>query len=316
MIRHIGVYTPRDPGFIKPGSEQHSRMISPSKVGAILGLSRWESPYRLYHRMKGLVPAEPPKDAFDLGHDVEPFAANRWRRKNEGWRLSPDEVQFVVDPKHFGFPALVTIDRRAVRGRARRVVEFKMARDETDMEKWGDDFTGDLPADYFAQVLAQMLFTGWTDHPGHVLVIGPYFRERIYEVAYDLNAQTEAANMIEECRVFWRSLQDGTPPPLDDSVATYDCIKAQHPEIDGSTVNLDPDEALSYAQARVDFTAAESALQREKNYLAKRMENAQYAVLGDLKVARRQPTGKGGAALYPSKTITPEQVRKLTGGAD
>jgi hypothetical protein len=79
-MKHIGVFTPRDAGWIEPGSPGHNEAISPSKVAAILGLSRWESPYRLCHRMKGIVPPEPPKDAFDLGPDIEPFAANRWRR--------------------------------------------------------------------------------------------------------------------------------------------------------------------------------------------------------------------------------------------
>ena len=319
MIRHLAVYTPRDPGFIKPGSEQHSQMISPSKVAAILGLSRWESPYRLWYRMKGLVPPEAPKDAFDLGHDIEPFAANRWRRKNEGWRLSPGEVQFVVDPEHFGFPALCTLDRRAVSGAFRRVVEFKLARDSNDMEKWGDDFTGDLPADYFAQTLALMLFTGWTKLAGHLLAMGPTYRERLYQVEYDGRARDEAANMIEECRAFWASLQNDTPPPLDDTVATYECIKAQHPEIDDVAINIDPDEALAYAQARVEHARAEETLQLEKNRLLKRMECARFANLGDpksggIQVARRQPGSKGSVAFYPSKTITPEKVRQLTEG--
>lgn len=312
-IRHIGVYTPRDKGWIAPGSEQHSSMISPSKVGAIMGLSRWESPYRLWHRMKGIVPPEPPKDAFALGHDVEPFAANLWRRKNPGWRLSPDEVQFVVDPEHFGFPALVTLDRRAVRGRFRRVVQVKMARDADDLDKFGDDLSGDCPPDYWSQVLAEMIFSGFTKLPGHLLVLGPYYRDRIYEVEYNAAARDEAAFMIDECRRFWESLKADEPPELDDTVATFDCIKQQHPEIDVTTVNLDPDEALAYAEARVEFKAAEEALQLESNRLLKRMERAQYAKLGDLQIARRQRGSKGGVSFYPSKSITPDKIRQQTG---
>lgn len=312
-IKHLGVFTPRDAGWIAPGSDVHRMMISPSKVGAILGLSRWESPYRLWHRMKGITPAEPPKDAFDLGHDIEPFAANRWRRKNPGWRLSQTEVQFVVDPDHFGFPALVTLDRRGSCGSARRVVEFKMARDQYDLEKWGDDLTGDLPPDYFAATLTQMLFTGWTQYPGHVLALGPTYRERIYEVEYDAAARDEAAAIIEECRLFWESLKGDEPPDLDKSPATYECIKQLHPEIDGTTVDLDPEEALAYAEARVEFAAAEDVLALEKNRLLKRMETAQYAQIGDLQVARRQPGSKGGVSFYPSKSITPDKVRQISG---
>ena len=289
-------------------------MVSPSKVGAILGLSRWESPFSLWHRMRGDVPPEEPKDAFDLGHDVESMCDRRWRRRNPGWLLSPDEVQFVVDPEHFGFPAMVTLDRRAVRGRSRRVVEFKMARDQNDAEKWGDDGSGNLPPDYFAQVLTAMLFTGWTDQPGHLLCVGPRIGdERLYQVEYDTDARTEAAALIEDCRAFYESLSGDEPPPLDKSPATYDCIKQMHPEIDGTTVELDPDEALAYAHARVEFAGADDQLALEKNRLLKRMETAQYAEIAGLQVARRQPGSKGGVSFYPSKTITPDKILTLIG---
>lgn len=312
-IRHLSICTPRDPDWIEPGSEQHRAMISPSKIGAILGLSRWESPFSLWHRMRGDIGAQPPKDAFDIGHDAEPFAANRWRRRNPGWRLSPGEVQFVVDPQHFGFPAIATLDRRAVRGRSRRVVEFKVARDQYDIEVWGDDLSGDPPADYFVQVLTAMLFTGWTQQPGHLLCLGPTYRERVYEVAYDAATRDEAALIIDECRRFYDSLSGDIPPALDKSVATYQCIKELHPEIDGTTIELDPDEALAYAQARTDYAAAEDALQLESNRLLKRMEQARYAELGGVQIARRQPSSKGGVSFYPSKTITPDKILQLTG---
>lgn len=310
-IKHIAVNTPRSAGWIKPGSPEHRAMISPSKVGAIMGLSRWESPYSLWYRMRGELPPEEPKDAYDLGHDVEPMAARRWRRRNEGWLLSPDEVQFVVDPEHFGFPAMVTLDRRAVRGALRRVVEFKMARDQNDAEKWGDDGSGVLPPDYWTQVLTAMLFTGWTDLPGQLLCLGPRIGdEKLYQVEYNTDAREEAAFIIDECRRFYTSLSADEPPELDKSKATYECIKQQHPEIDGSTVELDADDVVNYAEARVAFTAAEEALQLENNRLLKRMEQARYAELEGVQIARRQPN-KTGVSFVPSKSITPAKALEL-----
>lgn len=312
----IAVNRPGDRGWIAPGSPEHSRMISPSKVGAILGLSRWESPYRLWHRMRGLVPPEPPKDAFDLGHDVEPFAANLWRRRNPGWRLSRTEVQFVVDPDHFGFPAVVTCDGQGSRGMWRRIVQMKMARDAHDVEKFGDDLSGDCPPDYWTQVLAEMLFSGFTEHPGHLLVLGPYYSHRIYEIEYNTAAKEEAAFLIDECRSFWLSLQSDEPPELDNTVATFDCIKQLHPEIDGTTVELDRSEAIPYADAREAFAKAEADLQFEKNLLLKRMANAQYAEIAGIQVARRQPGSKGGVSFYPSKSITADKILAATNGGN
>lgn len=295
--------------MIEPGSAEWLRYCTPSKVPAILGISRFESPYRLWHRLKGLVPAEAPKDIFDMGHDLEPYAANRWRRKNGGWLLSPGEVQFVVAPGKYEFPAAVTLDRRAVRGRARRVVEFKTARTLSDLEQWGDDLTGDIPEDYAAQVTAQMLFTGWTKHPGHLLAVGPYFNERIYEVPYDLGV---AAWIIEQCTQFWASLAGETPPPLDDTVATYECLRAQHPDIEaGAEVPIAPALALRYSLAVTDEKAAKTSLQGAKNELLAAMTTAQYAKVGTLTVADRRNNGRGGVALYAGRSATPDNIRHM-----
>ncbi|AHJ86332.1 RecE like protein [Mycobacterium phage 32HC] len=303
MNHIIAVNRPGERGWIAPGSDQHLAMISPSKVGAILGLSRWESPYSLWCRMKGLIPGDEPKDAYDLGHDIEPFAANRWRRKNPGWLLSPGEVQFVVDPEHFGFPAMATLDRRAVRGRSRRVVEFKMARDQNDADKWGDDLSGDLPADYWTQVLVAMLFTGWTDLPGQLLAIGPRLGdERVYEVVYDADAKREAAFIIEECRSFYRSLSGSEPPELDDSEATYQTVRAQHPDIEkGAEVELTPELAEEFLSATADLKDLESAARLAKTRVLDVMKSAQYARCNGTLIARRQPSSRGSVALFAAK---------------
>ncbi|GAS94377.1 uncharacterized protein RMCC_1343 [Mycolicibacterium canariasense] len=301
-IKHIAVNTPRDPGWIQPGSDAHLHTISPSKVGAIMGLSRWESPRSLWLRMKGLIPAEEPKDAFDTGHDIEPYAANVYRRRMPGWRLSPGEVQFVVDPEHFGFPALATLDRRRVRGRSRGVLQIKLARDLTDMEKFGDDFTGDLPGDYWTQVLMEMVFTGWTDQPGHLLALGPYYQDRIYEVWYDGTAKQEVVFIIDECRRFWDSLAGDIPPELDGSVPTYEAIRAQHPEIERDTeVELTAELAEEFVAATTDLKTAEETARLAKSRVLDAMKKAQFATCNGALIARRQPSSRGSVALYSAK---------------
>lgn len=305
------------PGYLEPGSDEWARIITPSKVAAILGLSRWESAYRLWFRMKGLVPPDPPKDAFDIGHDMESFAAARWARRNPGWKLSAGEVQFHPPGGHYDFPAVGTIDRRASRGSWRRVVEVKIARNQTDLETWGDDLTGECPEDYAAQVTAQRMFVAaaqpslrWSTI-SHLLVVGPYFNERIYEVDYDPNV---AAWIIEECSKFWVSLQDDKPPPLDDSVATYECLKAQHPDIEkGAVANIEPGLALDYLEGKAFEKQAKAAAQLATNRLLAALGRAQYAKVGDVTVADRRNNGKGGVALYAGRSATPDAIRHLAG---
>lgn len=309
----IAVNRPGDRGWIAPGSEQHRAMVSPSKVAAMLGFSRWQSPFGLWMEMAGRVDPDPPKDIFAAGHQFEAAAAAMWRDDNPGWRLSPDEVQLVIDPDHFGFPAMVTLDRRAVRGRSRRVVQFKIARDLGDLEKFGDDLTGDCPPDYATQVFAEMLFSGFTKLPGHLLVIGPFYNHRTYEIGYDRNT---AAGLLDTIRTFWKSLQNNDIPDLDDSTATYQTVRKLHPDIaHGTTTQLDPDIAAAYLAAVAAHKDSERELRGLKTEVLVAMGDTETAAVGDITVAKRAPHASGSVALNASRKTTPDDIKRSTTAA-
>lgn len=295
-------YRPGQPGYIAPGSAEHATLITPSKVAAILGVSRWESPFRLWHRMRGNLDPAPPSEIFALGHDFEPAMASIWKRRNPGWQLSPGEVQYIVPEDRFGYPAAVTLDRRARRGRARRVVEFKTAR---DLSAWGDHFTDQAPADYVAQVVMQMAYSGFTDHPAELMVLGPFFEAHSYTIPFD---EYVAFAIHDRCKLFYDSLSGDTPPPLDESVATYEAVRELHPDIDGTTVQVDPDLALRVLL--MDDTAKGAAIaQREtKTELLDLMGNAATAYCGDVKIADRRPGSRGAVALV----LATKNINQLT----
>ena len=307
-IRHIGIYTPRDAGWIQPGSEQHRQMITPSKVAAILGVSRWESPFSVWQRMRGNLPDEEPSDRFDAGHDAEGYAAARWLRKNPGWRVSRGEVQYVVDPEHFGFPAAVSLDRRATSGRAHCVWEAKTA---NDLYEWGDPkLDGNLDEGYTTQQIAQMAFTGWTKYPAHLIALGPRWGfERIYETSFDTEVW---AWMLSELRRFWASLQQDTPPPLDEHTATYAVLRQLHPDIEpGETVKWSAAQAASFLRKVTAEDDGKKTATGGKSWALDQMKRAQYAVVPvgvegqpgyqEIRVAERRDNGKGAVAFYPNR---------------
>lgn len=303
-----GVYRPGDAGYIKPGTDAWLQCITPSKVAAILGESRWESPYRLWHRMKGLVDPEPPKDIFTVGHAFELALAELWKAERPGWLLSPGEVQIVLPSEKFGFPAVCTLDRRAVRGSHRRVLEFKIARDMSDLEKWGAELTDECPPDYWTQVQTQMLFSGMNTLPGNLMVCGPFWNYRIYDIEHSSYAFDE---IVEKCQAFHKSLQGDVPPDLDDTVPTYECVRELHPDIDGSTVEVDFELAAAVHGANDDFKAAEKRLRGLKTQLLDIMGNAQSAVVGKLNVAKRSPHASGSVALNMSRKSLAAQQEEL-----
>ncbi|MEV5391890.1 YqaJ viral recombinase family protein [Nocardia farcinica] len=289
---------------IEPGSAEWLALITPSKVAAILGISRYESPYRLWHRMKGLVAPEPPADRFDVGHAMELALAELWRIQNPGWQLSPGPVQLRRD---FGpFESVATLDRRARRGKLRRCVEFKTAR---KLEEWGDFGTDQAPTDYVVQAIWQMFVSGYTQLPAHLLVMGPYFQHHTYEIPFDAEV---ALATLDRVRAFAELLKADTPPPLDDSVATYECVRALHPDLVEGAVDLDVDEAVEYLRATHAAKAADKRLLTAKIRISHAMGNATTALANGEHVASRRRQGKSIALVAATKTsieaITKESI--------
>lgn len=296
---------------IEPGSPEHMRVISASKVAAILGVSRWESSYRLWHRMKGLIDPEPPKDKFMVGHAMELAAAEMYREEHPGWRVSKAEAQFVTDA--YGFPAVVTLDRRVSRGKHRRVLEIKTTE---SIEDWGDPFTDEAPMDYLIQTIAQMGFSGYTDHPAHLMVLGPRIRDRhIYEIPF---AEDIWEWILADCKTFWDSLAGTTAPPLDNSVATYECVRELHPDIDKCThvkkgdtwlcggVEAPRNLILRIRDARYEVDRWETELRGAKTELLDLMGSGQHARIGNVIVANRQNGTRGSVALVVNKKPLPD----------
>lgn len=280
--------------FIQPGSPEWLRLITPSKVPSILGVSRFKSQYTLWHEMAGLIAPAPvseqQQDDYDYGHAAEAAAAEYWKWKNEGWRLSRGEVQ--LRNAELPFAHLATIDRRGSRGRSRRVVEVKTAR---DLYEYGDDGSGETPIDYTVQVTTQQLISGWHDDAD--LVVWPqYGKPRIYKVPF--NPQVAAA-IVDRCVAWVDSLATGTPPDLDDSITCYETVRALHPDIDDVEVEVDRDLALQYLALDAERKEVEKAALGAKTKILAAMGRARYAVVDGRKIAGRR-AGKHAVALYPN----------------
>lgn len=293
---------------IQPGSPEWLTMVTPSKVPSILKISRWKSQYTLWHEMAGIIEPAPITDArqddFDYGHACELAAREYWKFKNPGWRISQGEVQ--IHNGNLPFPNLATVDLRASRGSLRRVVEVKTAR---DLGEFGDDGSGEIPRDYAAQILMQMLITGWHD-TADLVCWAQYGKPRIYHVEYDAEV---ADAIIGLCAEFVESLASGEKPALDNTVSTYETVRAMHPDIErGAEVQIPPAEAYELLAADGTLKAAEKQLRGRKSVLLDQMGDAQYAMVGDIKVADRRPHARGSVALV----LAPKNVEQIANHID
>jgi hypothetical protein len=90
------------------------------------------------------------------------------------------------------------------------------------------------------------------------------------------------------------------PPPLDDTVATYDAVRKVHKDIDtGLEVELDLDQAVAFVEAIHAEKATKDAARLMRSTVIDRMGRAQYAVCNGARIARRQPDGPDRTKFVP-----------------
>lgn len=285
-----------------PGTDEWMKIMSASKVPAALGVSRWQSPFALWHEMKGTVPKQEFEEGRgDWGHIAERSLAAWWLHENPGFQLNQrDGVQGSAEIAYsnpaLSFANIATLDRRAIdRTKSPRtphadrfhIVECKTA---FDMSDWGypEDGVEGVPADYYSQVLFQMGVAGI--HHASIVVLGRGMPE-IFNIPWD---PERFAAIIDRLDDFMRSLDADEPPELDNTVATYETVRGLHPDIDREQVievDLEVAERVLDAARSVDLSkAAERAAKIE---LADLMGNARQAYVNGVKVADRR-SKKGG----------------------
>lgn len=275
----------------EPGSPEWSRIVTASKMAAIIGVSPWESPYSCWMQMKGLAEREQ-NNAMRRGTYLEP-AILAW--------FEDQHPQIDIDQHQAWFPhedwAGATTDAAgfddSIEGDDDHLIIVE-AKSAARMDEWGRPGTDEIPAYYLTQVHFQLAVSG--AERCYVPVIGPYLEFSEYVVEADADIQ---ADLLDRARVFYDSLAGDEPPPLDSTVATYDVVRRLHPDIDkGATIELDFDDACLYLTATRDIKEAEQQDRLQKSALLTRMGRAQYATYQGKTIARRQPN-KYGVSLVP-----------------
>lgn len=261
-----------------PGSAEWRRTITASKAPAMirdretgdyLGIG-YQDAFTLWHEMAGLwTPPALDERLMARGHWMEPAARGFWMWSNPGWRVSPGEVAYTDDD--LMFPNQVTIDLRASRGRARRIIEVKSPRrDEGVHDKW------------LVQVQMQMHVSGI--HEADIVLMPQWGEERIVHVDYDPDL---AASIIEDAAHFWDLLQDATPPVAGGSETASQILGALHPQPTGETVDLEVPLMDEWTDAVTRARNADAALTAVENRIREEMGDAGKALFDGAVVASR-----------------------------
>lgn len=275
-------------GTFEPGSDSwhalRAKGIGGSEVAPILGISPYESRFSLFHRKASNIGPVEENEAMEWGKRLEPAVAKKFLELHPTWDALPGSTWVHADrPYQIANPDLLPdgLDE---------LCEIKTAR---TADGWGEPGTDDIPVHYRAQ--AQWYLDTFERSRCHVAVLigGSDYRE--YLVDYD---PTEAAELRTAAEAFLDDVAARRYPPIDAHEATYVALQELHPEIDGSSIELDEDIATLAVQTNLALAEAKTNAQLAKNLIADAMGNAQKATWCEFKIADRRVKKTDGARPY------------------
>lgn len=201
--------------------------IGGSDAAALLGLSKYTSPYALWAEKTGAVTPEDisDKEAVRLGNDLEQYVAERWMEATGKKLRRENNILYNAE-----YPwAHANIDR-AVIGEPDAGFEAKTT---SSFEILQQCRSGQYPDRWYCQMTHYMMITGAKRWYLGVLVFGHGF----FHFTIERN-EDEIKALAEAEKSFWELVQTNTPPAVDGSEATMDAIKAIHKGTAEGTVDL------------------------------------------------------------------------------
>ena len=286
---------------LAPGSQAWASRVSPSKLAAILGVSPWESPRSLWHKMRGDVPWGETNVDQERGHLLEAAVLEWWRRRH------PDHTDWADQPSFTPAEWLVATPDAICTDSAERVlVEAKTS---ADYDAFGEPGTDEIPTYYLTQVYFAAHLAVLAGEPItriYVPLLGPRLRFEEYVVEYD----PEIGQQLMATAERWRDmLLTDEAPDLDDTVATFDVMRKLHPEIErGTEVKVALEVGRALVEGAAALKAAEAADRLARSTVLEQMGRAQYATCDGVRVARRQPRGEAVTFVVVGKPtdLTPD----------
>ena len=273
----------------KPGSPEWARLVTASKVAGILSISPWDSQYKVWCVMAGLIPPDPENEAMRRGNMLEDAVLNWWLADNPDAIELGRQVTCQIPDEPW---AAATPDMIVTSGGA---TAFVAAQTASADEGWGRPGTDEAPKYYIASSMWQLAMHPEAARVRLAVLFGRPFTMREYVIERD---DELCGALLDHCRAFHATVVSGVMPPLDDSVATYEAVRAQHPDID-----RDLDVQITEAQAS-DWLASKAAIESADRWhrgattvLLDQMGKARRAMCDGLVIARRQPHASGSVSL-------------------
>lgn len=299
----VGRFTVASPEW----HEARAHGIGGSEIAAVLGLSRWESRFSLWHRKAGTVPPQEENPEMEAGKRLEPailqkflddhpeFSAmigGTYCHAERPWQIANPDL--LLAPK-CGCDLICECEEAA----ATALLEAKFALYDDD---WGEPGTDEIPPYYLAQTRWYLDVFG-LDTCYVEVFIGSSAEFRTYVVRADADDQ---AFLRDAAREFLDSLPGGPAearPDIDAHSATYQAVRVLHPDIEPVDVELEPEVAIEFCTSREALADAEARARKAKSRVADAVGNGRRALYLGSAIATRQAKGNGVPYLVAARNL-------------
>jgi len=277
---------------------QRRKTIGGSDAAAIVGLSRYSTPYTIFMDKTGRLPDKPDTEAMRLGRDLEDYVAKRWQ---EATGKKVRRLQAMLYNPMYPF-AHADVDRMVIGEDAG--LECKTT-STLDVKQ----FNGvEFPEKYYAQCVHYLAVTGVKRWYLAVLVFGRGF----FEFTLERDQLEIDALMTAEAEFWTENVAKDNPPPPDGSQATTDALQVIYAESQDEERDLFGRETMldEYMQLKRQKRAIEDRMGEIENSLKEDLQEAERGRCGSYTISWKsqqrstfQP--KAFAQAYPNIDLTP-----------
>lgn len=284
-------------GVFESGSpewhQQRAMGIGGSEISTICGLNRWESAFTLWAKKTGRINGElKQSEPMFWGSRLEAVILDEFAARNP-------ELEVEVNPGtwhgqniwEIANPDAVFRDKDGEFG----IIEVKTAAYADDWNLPAEGVRGtaaDVPNYYLTQVQWYLRIMGFKSAIVVALFSGNKYRE--FDVPADRFQQVTDFELAEH---FWNLVQDDKQPDWDGSTSTYESVRALHPNIDGSEIEIDPTIASAYLNAVSALDNVDNVVKRLKSEILDSMGDAKVGLVSGRAFVKRQ-AGRNGAAPF------------------
>lgn len=283
------------------------RGIGSSDAAAACGLNPYQSPLELWMIKTGRDQSLPKTDPDDIdsplywGNILEPIVAESYSHKT-GNKVRRTHA-ILQHPDADKTWMLANLDYVIVGNPDIHILECKTA-GKFGARLWENG----VPEYYQLQVQHQLAVTG--KHAADICVLLNGQELQIHRIHRN---EALITALIDKERLFWRFVEDDTPPPADGSASSAQSLLALFPKDSGSVLDLRGDEALSGDFAELlDIREKVTRLQSQEDKLKQRIQqvmgNASQAIFADGKVSWKCSKD---TVVLDSKTLLAEQPHLL-----